>query len=330
MAPGNKSDHIEDPQIRRFLLGLLPEHETERLEEASIADDDFAARLRTTEGDLVDSYARGTLDEETRQRFQSWYLSTDRRRRNVQFASSFVHAVDRVAAPPAGADERASGAVRDEATVLQSTAVAVGRKGLRFRLTSRLMLAAALLVVTCGVLLVQVVRLRVGLTSTDSTAVASDALPDTTSETAPQPLGTPSGGVASAAPNQTQRGQRAAPEPLGTPSGPIALLLLPQTRAAGPIATLDIPAGVPAVTIELRLESNDSPGYVVGLQDPASNRILWRSVPIAPRLREGVASVAAALPTRLLKPQHYSLTVSGTTAGNTHIVGTYTFEVTRR
>ena len=67
MAPGNKSDQFEDPQIRRYLLGLLPEHETERLDEASIVDDDFAGRLRMTEADLVDSYARGTLDEETRQ-----------------------------------------------------------------------------------------------------------------------------------------------------------------------------------------------------------------------------------------------------------------------
>jgi hypothetical protein len=322
MAPGNKSDQFEDPQIRRYLLGLLPEHETERLDEASIVDDDFAGRLRMTEADLVDSYARGTLDEETRQRFQSWYLSTDRRRRNVQFASSFVHAIDRLAAPKVGADEGAPGAAFDEDLVLQSTAASGGRMRLRFRLTSRLMLAAALLVITCGVLLVQVVRLRVGLTSTESTAVSSNPSPDTTSGTAPQR-------GASAAPTQTQRGLGTAPEPPRT-SGPIALLLLPQTRAAGPIATLDIPPGVPAVTIELRLESNDSPRYVVGLEDPASNRIVWRSIPIAPRLRGGVASVAAALPTRLLKPQHYSLTVSGTTAATTHIVGTYTFEVTRR
>ena len=65
MSNPDKSGPLDERQIVRYLLGLLPAGEAERLDEASIADDDFAARLRVSEADLVDSYVRGKLDAET-------------------------------------------------------------------------------------------------------------------------------------------------------------------------------------------------------------------------------------------------------------------------
>ena len=90
----------DDQELVRYLLELLPEADTERLDEASIADDALAARLHVVERDLVDDYVRGALREDVRERFESRYLASPRRRENVRLAASFLNAIDR-AAPPA-------------------------------------------------------------------------------------------------------------------------------------------------------------------------------------------------------------------------------------
>jgi hypothetical protein len=42
-----------------YLLGALPEAETERLDELSITDDEFTESLQVAETDLVDAYVLG-------------------------------------------------------------------------------------------------------------------------------------------------------------------------------------------------------------------------------------------------------------------------------
>ena len=49
--------------------------------------------------DLVDAYARGTLDEDARGRFESYYLASAIHRTRARFAREFLHAMDRAAAP---------------------------------------------------------------------------------------------------------------------------------------------------------------------------------------------------------------------------------------
>jgi hypothetical protein len=101
----------DDQQLVRYLLGLLPDEEAERLDEMSISDDDVAWRLRVVEDDLVDAYITGTLGGETLERFQSFYLSSERRRRKVAFAGSFLRAVARGVGPDGTVAGR--GSVRD-------------------------------------------------------------------------------------------------------------------------------------------------------------------------------------------------------------------------
>ena len=62
--------------IRDYLLGQLPESETERLDELSITDDECAERIRAVEHDLVDEYARGELQGVVLEQFRSRYLTT--------------------------------------------------------------------------------------------------------------------------------------------------------------------------------------------------------------------------------------------------------------
>jgi hypothetical protein len=95
------SQHQTDDHIlTQYLLGQLPEEETERMDEMSIADDEVAWRLRAVENDLVDAYVRGKLSGETLERFKSSYLSTPQRRKRVILANA-LFSIERQNAPAA-------------------------------------------------------------------------------------------------------------------------------------------------------------------------------------------------------------------------------------
>src|SRR4029453_16539452 len=87
----------DDDELVRYFLGELSDEDTERLDERSLADDDFAARLRLVEDDLVDAYAAGRLAGERLKRFESFYLASPRRREKTAFAKRLLETVDREA-----------------------------------------------------------------------------------------------------------------------------------------------------------------------------------------------------------------------------------------
>jgi len=81
------SEPDNDPRLlNQYLLGALPESEVERLDELSITDDAFAAKLSEAENDLVDGYNRNELRGETLELFKTHYLSSSMRRDKVKFA----------------------------------------------------------------------------------------------------------------------------------------------------------------------------------------------------------------------------------------------------
>src|SRR5215813_9308771 len=127
----------DNERLVRYLLGLLPIDEAERLDEQSIVDDDVACRLLSVENDLVDAYVRETLDPGRRLRFESHYLTSPIRRRRLMFARRFLAAVDR--RPPAAV-----------APVIR-------------RLTWPPVALAATLLLTVGALVMENVNLRTGL-----------------------------------------------------------------------------------------------------------------------------------------------------------------------
>src|SRR3954465_2665491 len=90
-------ESVHDQQLIRYLVGLLPDQEAERLDEQSIVDDETAARLRCLENDLVDDYVSGRLEGEILAAFESFYLASPHRRDKGKFAQRLVPAVDRLA-----------------------------------------------------------------------------------------------------------------------------------------------------------------------------------------------------------------------------------------
>jgi hypothetical protein len=290
----------DDRLLVEFLLNRLAPEDTERLDEASIVDDEVAVRLRSVELDLIDAYTRGTLDRDTRARFESHYLVSPRRCQEVDFARRFVAAIDR-AAP------------------VEPVPVASAVSSRRW-LVWTLSVATALLVLGCGALLMQAVHLRDSLTRATNERSAFDRL---ARERQRRIEDLRAAGAAAA--RDAARAREAGPTPIA------ALVLMAQTRGIGPVPALAVPAGTDRVAFELRLESDDFGVYQVALRDPSVNQIIWRSAWIAAKLAGDRATVTVAVPAALLKPQHYSLDLTGrrgTDAGQ--VVGSYAFEIVPR
>ena len=317
---------LDDRQLERYLLGLLPEGDAERLDELSITDDDVAGRLRIVEDDLVDAYVSGELAGELLERFESFYLSSERRRQRVRFARSLL-ATDRGAGPAGTAGRESTGARPSSPHRVSRDGSSSFRPWLQSsRSTWSLATAAALLLFAGGTLLYQVVQLRSGL----SEAQRASAELSRRANDLEQQLGDQR-----AASSQTAAATAAAPSnppPSAIRALPtIALVLLPQTRAIGPIATLAVPQQADRVALELRLEPNDFTRYQVALTDPAANQVIWRSERLTSRLADDVQTVSIAIPAGLLKAQHYSLELDGLGAADSaEVVGSYAFQVVRR
>jgi hypothetical protein len=304
-----------DEHLVRYLLGLLPDEETEWLDEAAIVDDDVAARLRVAESDLVDAYVGGTLAGETLARFETFYLSSPRRREKVRFAEQFLGAIDRAAVPPA--------------------AVAVPQRT-RF---GRPVAAAVLLMAACGGLLFEDVRLREGLSQARHASAVSDRrgealareLEQSRAAVAETRQAIGGGRTALTAHGSSTIGRsQAAPAAAAPPL--LALVLMPQTRAGGgPPPTVAVSTTLAHLDVDLRLESDDFSRYRVDLKDPGSRRTVWRAGDVPARSVQDASFVSIAVPAEVLAPQHYVLELAGLdAAGRLEPLASYIFQVSRR
>ena len=298
----------------------------------TVWDDETAWRLRIAENDLVDAYVAGTLTGEMLERFESFYLSSDRRRRKVRFARGFLAAVERGAETPAVDSGRDS--FRAEAPPSQPSRVPPRKAAWP------LAAAAALFLLACGALYDGV---RVHRTLSETRRV-SGALANRAHDLEQQlnDQRVANAGVARELENvrvsRTTAAQKSSDDQpadstdvrsRGVPM--VALVLLPQTRAIGPVTTLAVPQAVDRIALELRLEPNDFPGYQVALRDPGTSRIVWRSGRITARQADDVPTVSVIVPAGVLKAQHYSLELDGLSAGGgAEVVGTYVFQMVRR
>jgi anti-sigma factor RsiW len=283
-------------QLTRYLLGDSGE-EIERIEELTIADSEVAWRMRDVENDLVDAYVRGTLDADARTRFESFYVSSPRRRAKVGFARAFLPAVD-------------------SASVPEPAAIAP-RWSWSDRLRPRSWLIWNLTAATTAALLVSSVLVSL---------VSRNVRPQRQAPMeARQQL------------REQDPARRAQPERPEQPPGKhtssarkpktVEIILSPQTRGIGSIPTVRMPPGTDRIALTLRIESNDAPAYQVVLKDPANDRIVWRSGRLAAR-STGRPTVSVFVPARLLKPQGYSLVLTARGGkGPVEMIGSYAFRI---
>jgi hypothetical protein len=317
---------IEQPEsselLTRYLLGALSEEEAERLDERSIADDEFVLRLDAVESDLVDAFVRGDLSGESLERFKSVYLSTSKKVEKVAFAKALLGIEEKAATPAA---ERS---VTKAAPGAQPERKAVeGHSAKHWFSSSRLVLqwafatVALLAVFSSGYLYVENARLR-----KQQSAVYKQQL---ASEQQAQELEKQLDEQRAANAGVLKELERLHETISASPSlHTIAVLLVPPTRGVGQIPTVSVPPGTDRVTLRLQLEADDFPTYRASLKNPVTNQIDWRGTRLKVRTEGARRELAITFAVSLLKQQNYVLELSGVPAqGSEELLSSYAFKV---
>jgi hypothetical protein len=313
----------------QYLLGLLPEGDTNHLDELSVADDEFAMRLSLVENDLVDAYVRDEVSEEIRERFRTFYLSSAKRREKVRFAAHFF-----------GLEGKTT---RAGARMLAAAADAGGQRGFpakgswfsRFFVPNLGFAAATAMVIVTSGLLVDNIGLHHQMKQDQADRAAlqqrEQALQATLDEqhTAHAETVKQLDQVREAlsllekhpAANRLETGM---PSPFSIAS----FVLSPQMRGSAQMPLLSLPRGTSRIDFHLELESDDFPEYRVALRDPVTGRILWRSGTLKAQTGGQSSTVSIVLPAKLLKRQNYMLELTGGRGnGDKEVLGSYVFRV---
>ncbi|MDQ3668298.1 MAG: hypothetical protein M3410_17335 [Acidobacteriota bacterium] len=332
--------------ITEYLLGSLPETETERFDELSITNDEFADALKAAERDLVDAYVQGELTGAELERFKFHYLASPLRHEKVDFAQAFQVLAERNApAQEAGARLEVTTKRSKETKTsgwFSTLSVFTDR---RLALQWGFAAMALAFLIAGGWLALENVRLRqqVSQTQTRRDALAQrehelqkelDGQRSTSAKTEQE--------LAQVAEERRRLEDELKKEqerdrldrrqqPLRPGEGLTAsFILAPQMRGIEQVPTVSIPAKADYVFMQLELEPNDYPAYRVALVDPSNNQVLWRSSTIKARATGDKKALSVRFRADLLKPQTYLLQVSGAPAiGVSEVVGDYLFRVVR-
>lgn len=81
----NYENQPNEQNLRRFLLGEMPEDERSDFEAQFIFDNELFENLRVAEDELIESYIRGTLEVSEKSKFENNFLATPKRRERVEF-----------------------------------------------------------------------------------------------------------------------------------------------------------------------------------------------------------------------------------------------------
>jgi hypothetical protein len=264
-----------DEQVVRYLLGDLPDDETERLDERSITDGAFAERLRAAENDLVDRYARGQPLGAPLERFERACRASPYLGEKVQFASAW-HAFTQE--PRLG---RAPG--RNDAAPTR-------------RAWLGLAAAAALLVAGAGYLGVRNAQLRdeVGTLETRRAAIEQ---------------------LNAELQRDVDRARQTTPAPASSLVTATFLLSAPRRGLSTDMTTVSIPRGTGQVSLRLQVESDEYATFWAAVRDPVTTRHVWRSRDLAAEASGGDRIVTFTVPVETLLSQRYSVELFAVTAG---------------
>jgi hypothetical protein len=329
------ADNPNDPLLTQYLLGALAGEETERLDELSIADDDFAARLNSAEKDLVDAYVRGELPAAEAAQFKSAYLSSPKRRDKVRFAETLFSFQQRSASRPVVVRAAAVQGEKHESAWARLFGTWFG--GTRFVGTwfgglssgsSRssnagfaqqwgLAGAALLLLIATGFLLNTNLKLRQQVSRSES----ERALLAQREQQLQHQLAI--GQATNAASPGTEKQN---PQPSIDRLKVAAFVLVPTLRGSGPPPTVARFAGIDLVVLKLELESNGFSTYQVAIQDSATRGTVWQSAELKPFSEGEQRAVSFVFPADLLKARTYVAQLKGIRGnGVAELVSSYPF-----
>ncbi|HKQ77001.1 MAG TPA: hypothetical protein VJ810_25120 [Blastocatellia bacterium] len=344
----------DDNELRKYLLGRLPEAEREVFDELSIVDDIFVERLDAIEDDLIDDYVYGEISGTELAQFESHYLASPHRREKVKFAQAFQPFAEKKILEK----EARTTVTEPETSVLESDvsrprqfgqagAESVPRRrsarnlfilpNLRFQwgLTA----AAMLLLIAGGWLAIETLRLRGRLEQGETERAA---LERRERELQAQMERQQSAGLETKrelervreklAQLERQRlpQQRAGDQP---PRGELKIVpfdLAMQMRAIGKDVILTIPPGTDYVTLQLEVESDDHPAYRAELRTQTGNRKVWSAGRLKSRARGQNRVIDVSIRADRLTTRGYILLLKGIAAdGSVKDAPSYAFRVVK-
>lgn len=320
-------DQYNTESLRSYLVGNASLEETERMDELSIAESEFAELLEAAEKDLVDAYVEGELYGDELSRFESHYLASPFRKEKVRFARAFrEYAVEKTVANAESQtfEHKPDGGAGTFWTSLLPFATR--------RFTYGFAISAASVVVI-GIL----GWLAVKYTSDKGVEVVTNINSKFDERTitptpATQVLPTPS--IVSPTGKQPPD-ERPTPTPPRPPTKVppptvIASFVLSPPLRGNQVPSVSIPAGAERASIRLELESDEHRFYAVELKNSADGRIVWSRSRLIATGSANARSLNFVLPLKLLETSTYIFTVSGLVTGQrVEIIGDYPFRVVR-
>lgn len=327
---------------RRYLLGELSEGEQAAFEEKYFTDSQAFEQVLQAESELVDSYARGRLSTEARERVERSYMAYPRGRERVKFAEALAFRLDQIEDTR---DAAGRSAVMPVSRWQKLLAMLRGQRPLLGLATA----LATLLIVVGGIWFFREnERLRLELAQTEA---ARDAQSKRELELEQQLADERRRGAAGLAGEEARANQLAAelerlragermaqtnsvPMVRRMPAFASLSLTIGGVRSAetgGPPATLRIPSGTPKVQIRLNLKEQDYASYSVALRAIAGSEIFGRQG-LRPKLTAARGrQLVLTLPARQFATGDYMLTLKGVSqSGEIEDVSKSIFRVEKR
>jgi len=314
-------DNYNEKTLREYLLGLLPEADTERLDELSVTEEKFAQDLRRVEDDLIDAYVNDELTGRELLHFPRQYLRSQLGVERVRFAQAL----------------RDSNQLRDEQdpeTEVETRPIASARSLLSFGDWSTLKWG----LVTASLLICLIVSWFIFQQLRQPNA-GTPQLPDGTAKSErqgssePDPKAnekpTPTGDAKIDPEHQAQQ----SPTPQANPPSPsrvVAFVLKPQLRTVSQPVELTIPNHITTVALTLQLEPGDTTYYRPILTEASSDRAVWQGGSVKSTTTDGMSVLQVRVPGALLTQGAYKIRVVGVYPdGTTETTSEYNFRIVR-
>jgi cell division protein FtsB len=307
-----------EEEITRYLLGQSSDEEQILLERRYLNDEGFLGLLLLAEDELIDAYIQGQLNEPQRAQFEAFYLVTDERREKVALAGSLRAYSQQI---PKTANSAAA-LTQGRRSTFKPTILAK-------RPLAAAALAGGLLLIACGWLALEAIRLRSELERSKVSLVQLEEKEQRLQE--------------QIAEERTRNEQLAAHlEELQNPAAPeagdkpvesaIAVLVLTPgtTRDTSGASPLVLGPGIKTARLRLIFRDGDYQTYRATIRNP-SNEEVWVQKGLKPVTNGENQSVVVSLPAALLKSDAYMLILAGVTrASVTEDVNDYQFRVIRK
>jgi hypothetical protein len=320
-------------EIRRFLLGEMPETERIAFEKRFIADESLFDQISVAEDELIESFVRGTLSPAEKTTFEREFLSTEPRRRRVAFLCAMLDKIKKE--NEIAAVKKTESASAAHSSVWASLANLFKTPKLAFGAAF-----AVLILIFGGWFLLRNSRQPeiVRQITPTPTAEIIDPIQNRNSTANQNNQLNPNANAAESFPdkkddlpnanrpalNSNQNADK--PKQNVAQSAPILALFAGTVRGEGKMPALNLPKNVAGANLQLNLESQDYKVYSIEIVNPDGGRIFKVN-----KLKARSSKINFFIPAAKLSSGDYIVKLSALNSNNKiESIADYSFRVNRK